>query len=102
MELLARSGVGRDINRHYYTQAEVEAALEKPVVKKLLEIVRLRNSHLAFGGEPQVESAAANELKITWKLSEAWVRLAVDLAKPCAAIEYSSEESGSRGEFRIG
>jgi sucrose phosphorylase len=102
MELLARSGVGRDINRHYYTPAEVEAALAKPVVQKLLEIIRLRNSHFAFGGESMVKSGAANELRITWKLGEAWVRLDVDLVRPCAAIAYSSEESGSNGEIRIG
>jgi sucrose phosphorylase len=102
MELLARSGVGRDINRHYYTPAEVEAALAKPVVQKLLEIIRLRNSHFAFGGEPMVESGSANELRITWKLGEAWVKLDVDLVRPCAVIEYSSEEPGSSGEIRIG
>jgi sucrose phosphorylase len=102
MELLARSGVGRDINRHYYTSAEVEAALAKPVVQKLLEIIRLRNSHFAFGGEPMVESGSANELRITWKLGEAWVKLDVDLVRPCAGIEYSSEEPGSSGEIRIG
>ena len=102
MELLARSGVGRDINRHYYTPAEVLAALEKPVVLKLLQMVRLRNGHFAFGGEPSVESTATSELKITWKLGEAWVKLDVDLAKPCAVIEYSGEEMGQIGKIRIG
>jgi sucrose phosphorylase len=102
MGLLASSGVGRDINRHYFTPAEVKFALEKPVVRKLLEIVRLRNSHFAFGGEALVEPAAANELKISWKLGEAWVRLDVDLSKPCASIEYSAEEPGRIGEIRIG
>jgi len=102
MELLARSGVGRDINRHYYAPEEVLVAIEKPVVQKLLEIIRLRNSHFAFGGEPSVESGAANELKIGWKLGEAWVRLSVDLAQPCAAIEYSGEEPGATGAIRIG
>ena len=102
MELLARSGVGRDINRHYYTPEEVLVAIEKPVVQKLLEIIRLRNGHFAFSGEPQVVSGAANELRINWKLGEAWVRLDVDFAKPCAVIEYSGEEPGQSGEIRIG
>jgi sucrose phosphorylase len=41
MELLARTGVGRDINRHYYTPAEVEAALKRPLVRKQIELIRL-------------------------------------------------------------
>ena len=30
MALLARTGVGRDINRHCYTQAEIDEALARP------------------------------------------------------------------------
>jgi len=102
MELLARTGVGRDINRHFYTPAEVESALKKPVVQKLIEIIRLRNSHFAFGGEPKVQSTAANQLAIAWKFGETWARLNVDFAKPCAVIEYSTEEMGRSGMIRIG
>ena len=101
MELLTRTGVGRDINRHYYTPEEVEAALKKPVVQRLIEIIRLRNAHPAFGGEPRVESAAKHLLAITWKLGEAWARLDVDFARPSAAIEYSTEGASS-SSIRIG
>ncbi|HXR40451.1 MAG TPA: sucrose phosphorylase [Terracidiphilus sp.] len=101
MELLAKSQVGRDINRHYYTPAEVEAALKKPVVEKLIEIIRLRNTHPAFAGEPVVESAAKNELSITWERNGDWVRLDVDFAKPGAVIEYSRAEMEPSGEIRI-
>jgi sucrose phosphorylase len=101
MELLARSGVGRDINRHYYTPAEVHSALQKPVVGRLIEIIRLRNAHRAFGGEPTVESTAAHAFTITWKLGEDWVRLDVDLSKPRAVIEYSTE-GANRSAINIG
>ena len=37
MELLAATGVGRDVNRHRYTEAEVAAALDRPVVRDLLD-----------------------------------------------------------------
>src|SRR6185503_20614086 len=50
MPLLAETGVGRDINRHYYTRSEIGPALEKPVVARLLELIRLRNSHPSFNG----------------------------------------------------
>ena len=50
VELLRRTGVGRDVNRHHYTPAEVTEALERPVVRALLGAIRLRNEHPAFGG----------------------------------------------------
>lgn len=50
MTLLEKSGVGRDINRHYYTLEEIERALQRPVVKKLFDLVRFRNQHAAFHG----------------------------------------------------
>jgi sucrose phosphorylase len=50
LDLLRRSGVGRDINRHYYTAAELERELARPVVQSLLALLRLRNRHGAFNG----------------------------------------------------
>jgi len=50
MELLAKTNVGRDVNRHHYTGAEVEAALSRPVVVALCALIRLRNEHPAFNG----------------------------------------------------
>jgi len=92
MELLARSQVGRDINRHYYSAEEVTAALEKPMVKKLIAMMRLRNTHPGFGGAETVESANAQQISIIWRSGGDWVKLDVDLAKPYAAIEGSSME----------
>src|SRR4029079_15486581 len=50
MALLERTRVGRDINRHYYTRAEIEGTLSSPLVQRLCEPIRLRNSHPAFDG----------------------------------------------------
>ena len=44
-----RTGEGRAINRHDYTRAEIDAALERPVVRRILDLVRLRATHPAFG-----------------------------------------------------
>jgi sucrose phosphorylase len=90
MNLLARSGVGRDINRHYYTEGEVSAALTQPMVQRLLELIRLRNSHPAFGGAFSFQSAAQHRLTLEWTQAEQWIRLNVDLSHPCAEIEYTT------------
>ncbi len=50
-ELLEASGVGRDVNRHHYTRAELDAALRSDAVRRLLDLVQLRRTHAAFTGE---------------------------------------------------
>jgi sucrose phosphorylase len=78
MELLARTGVGRDVNRHYYTRQEVLEALERPVVRTQLDLLRAR-SRPAFGGEWSLDGTeAAPELRFRGPTGEAAV-LACDL-----------------------
>jgi sucrose phosphorylase len=86
MELLARTGVGRDINRHYYTDDEIDTALNLPLVQKLIELIRLRNSHPAFNGEFHVEAPAENLIEMSWNQDEQWIKLSVDLSTPNATI----------------
>ena len=86
MELLAQTGVGRDINRHHYTAAEVEAALRRPLVRKQIELIRLRNMHPAFAGEFRVEAPTEGEIEIQWRLQEHWVKLHADLSVPRVTI----------------
>ncbi|MFB3777615.1 MAG: sucrose phosphorylase [Bryobacteraceae bacterium] len=90
MELLARTGVGRDINRHYYTPEEVEAALGRPVVRSQIDLMRFRNTHPAFGGEVRVEAPAAHRLAIEWRRGADLARLDVDLSAPGGWITCSS------------
>ena len=51
MELLRRTNNGRDINRHYYSTAEIDENLKRPVVRALNALARLRNTLDAFDGE---------------------------------------------------
>ena len=92
MELLARTQVGRDINRHYYTSSEVQRALADPVVRRLLELIRLRNTHPAFAGQAQVTTPSNQTLAITWENNGNWAKLDVDFANPQALISYSTTD----------
>ena len=80
LELLARTGVGRDINRHYYGPREVEAALGRPVVADLCELIRLRNTHPAFSGRFEADSPDDASLVLRWVAGEAQVELTVSFA----------------------
>lgn len=51
VDLLSRSHVGRDVNRHYYTREEIVREVERPVVQCLFRLIRFRNTHPAFGGD---------------------------------------------------
>lgn len=51
LQLLEETGNGRDINRHFYSVQEAKDALDKPVVKALIDLCRFRNLHPAFQGQ---------------------------------------------------
>ena len=85
VELLRRTGVGRDINRHYYSAAEWQQALTTPVVQRLLALLRIRNTHPAFGGTFGFD-AAARTLALTWQSDDGAVRLDVDLTQMSARV----------------
>jgi sucrose phosphorylase len=76
-----RTGDGRAINRHDYTTAEIGSALERPVVRRLLELVRLRNTHPAFDGELEVDGGDGTPLRMRWRNGETAAALEVDLAE---------------------
>jgi sucrose phosphorylase len=75
--LLERTGVGRDINRHYYAAGEVETALARPVVAALCELIRLRNTHPAFGGEFGCDDTGDEELVLHWQAGDARAELRI-------------------------
>ncbi len=89
MELLARTRVGRDINRHYYTRGEIDAALATPMVRRLCELIRLRNSHPAFNGEFELLESPAHALRVRWSSGGDYAELEVDLRRPSFVVRTS-------------
>jgi len=90
MLLLRRSGVGRDINRHYYSAAELDERLATPVVRSLLDLIRFRNAHPAFDGDFQVCSSDPGSIVMEWRKHSDWARLEIDLVPRRAMISYST------------
>jgi sucrose phosphorylase len=79
------TGEGRAINRHDYTIDEVDDALRRPVVRRVLELVRLRNTHPAFDGELDV-AGDGSSLRLRWCNADAACSLDVDLESGRAAV----------------
>ena len=94
LDLLQRTGVGRDINRHRYTRGEVQAALQKPVVARLLELIRLRNQHPAFAGEFTILPSASRILAVRWDCGRDCAELRVDFGDLRASRLTASDGAG--------
>jgi sucrose phosphorylase len=75
--LLAFTGTGRDVNRHHYTDDEIDAALRRPVVAATIAAIRLRNTHPAFGGAfSSGPGPGPGSLLLTWRHEDDEVSLA--------------------------
>lgn len=66
IELLEKTKEGRNINRHYYTLEEIEAAAQRPVVQRLFNLLKFRNTSKAFDGEFSVKALNDNTIEISW------------------------------------
>ena len=93
MELLRRTGEGRDINRHYYTLDEVHLESRRPVVRELFDLIRFRNTHPAFAGDFNLLPSSDRDIAIEWRNNPHWARLNVDLMAMHAVIDASPEVS---------
>ncbi len=97
MEQLARTGNGRDINRHRYTLSEVDKNMAQPVVKQLIELIRLRNAHPAFQGTFTLETTDEETLTLRWVLGKFAASLRVNFKDLSHELRLSDGE-GERVE----
>jgi sucrose phosphorylase len=79
LDLLTKTGVGRDINRHRYSPAEITDALARPVVARQLDLIRLRNEHPAFGGVFSLQDSEPGWLVLRWQADTHRAELQADL-----------------------
>ena len=89
-----RTGERRAINRRNYTMAEVEQELEKPVVQRMLQLIRFRNEYPAFNGQFEVLESGESEVRLAWQKEPYRCVLTVDLNSSKSFIEY--REDGGR------
>lgn len=91
MPIEVRPGA-RDFDRR-----EIETALERPVVRDLLSLIRLRNEHPAFGGVFDVGGSGDELLALRWRAGVERVELLVDFALCRWALRYTA--AGELREF---
>lgn len=91
-EAVNKSGEGRDLNRHNYTIAEIDQEVNRSVVKNLLELIKLRNTHPAFNGFFDVGICDDHEIIMSWNKNSSFARLIVNLQNPSAEITYNDPD----------
>jgi sucrose 6(F)-phosphate phosphorylase len=89
-EAVAATGEGRAINRHNYDRAAIDAALADPLVRRQLDLIRLRNTHPAFAGALEVETDGVL-LRMRWTREADSCALEVDLRTGRTSITGSNE-----------
>ena len=67
IELLESSKEGRNINRHYYDLNEIEEEVSRPVVERLFDLLRYRNSSNSFDLEGKIEVQTPDDHQIVIK-----------------------------------
>jgi len=92
MTLLAKSGIGRDINRHYFMLEEIDQALQRPVVQSLFELIRFRNHHPAFNGSFSMPETRNSGIIMRWENGVHWAMLDVDFVSGWYSISHSPFE----------
>ena len=89
IEFLKATKEGRNINRHYYKREEIEENLQRPVLKKLSNLMKFRNMYPAFNGDFKVlESDEDYLLIILWKKGRYEAKLQANLRTYRFSITY--------------
>lgn len=89
--LVNQTGEGRAINRHNYTRNEIDQAIQRPVVQRLIKLIEFRNEYPAFNGQFQVLDSEADQVQLSWQLGDKQCDLVVNLQNYQAVITYRAE-----------
>jgi len=81
-------GDGRTVNRHNYSLKEIDQAVNKNVVKRLLKLIRFRNDYPAFNGDFKIMDSEKNEICLFWQKEGKSCLLRIDLENYKSVIEY--------------
>jgi sucrose phosphorylase len=79
--LLARTGVGRDINRPYYDPESLAAQLRRAAVADMINLLRWRKAEAElFGGDFFVAPSPTGHLAMGWSTGHRELDVTIDLA----------------------
>lgn len=99
--LMEQTGELRDINRHYYSLDEIATEVEKPVVRRLMTLMRFRSSYPAFDGHFELHYSNDTSVAMAWRHGELFCKLFVELTFNISRIDYIDEETGEEKSLKF-
>lgn len=101
IELVERTKLGRNINRHNYTLQEIRKDIQKPVVQRLLKLMEFRNSYPAFNGDFTLMKSSDTELTLEWVNKKYNATAYIDVVANIAKITYTDPVASRVVDFVV-
>lgn len=101
IELVEKTKLGRNINRHNYTLEEIEVEIKRPVVQRLLRLMEFRNNYPAFNGEFNLLKSRDTKLVIEWSHKKFHVTGHIDLKDYHVKLIYIDPVADREVEFIV-
>ncbi len=101
IELVEKTMLGRNINRHNYTLEEIRREVQKPVVKRLLKLMEFRNSYPAFNGTFSMDESPDHQLILKWVKKNYYATAFIDLKNYNTQIEYNDPVASRTVDFKV-
>lgn len=100
----ADAGGHKEINRTNLTPEAVAAGLREPVVRRQLELLRLRREHPAFSDDaaPTWRSPGPEQVEITWRAGSARADLSIDVAAGTVTVDLTDGTATARWSAEAG
>jgi len=70
--------------------------IQKPVIQRLLSLIRFRNEYPAFNGEFSVGDTPASKIELSWLTDEKSCTLHIDLNSCKALVTYQDMEGNTQ------
>ncbi|NQT10952.1 MAG: sucrose phosphorylase [Desulfobacteraceae bacterium] len=101
IKLVEQTCLGRNINRHNYDLDAINMEIQKPVVQRLLKLMKFRNTYPAFNGSFKIEDSPENQLILTWTENQSKAKAFINLDNYNTKITYYDPEKDSDCEFIV-
>ena len=80
----------RSINRHTFSEEEIRRAVERPMLRRMYDLMRFRNTHPAFNGEIVIgPDAGDGRLTILHRKGGDWAELNADFVNKRFTVRYT-------------
>lgn len=96
---ILKNGDGREINRHNFSNDEIETATQRKVVQRLIKVIKLRNTHPALSGNFEANQESPHLLSIIWRNDTHQCLLKIDLKKYVTLVSYTDEFGGKSNQY---